>query len=121
MNDPRPGDITLFIGDTPHRLRLTLGALAEMEEALEADGLPALISRLTTPKTGDLLTVISILTKAGGMPVPVEILRVKEISLAEAITAITRLFRQATGTPETGAPGKPPAASGGTGAPPGSA
>ena len=60
---------TLFeAGGQTYTLRLTLGALAEIEEALAVDGLKALAERLATLKSGELIVVLGALMRAGGSP-----------------------------------------------------
>ncbi|WP_375285284.1 GTA-gp10 family protein [Marinicauda pacifica] len=51
-------------------LRLTLGALAEIETALALDGLKALPARLTEPGAGDLIVILTALMRAGGASEP---------------------------------------------------
>ncbi len=45
MSNPYAGEVTLVIDGQPHVLRLTLGALAELETALGEDTLLALVER----------------------------------------------------------------------------
>lgn len=45
MANPWRGDVTLVVDGTPHVLRLTLGALAELEEWLDEKSLVALVER----------------------------------------------------------------------------
>lgn len=95
-NDMR-GDLTLEIAGKPQRLRLTLGALAEIEEALEADGLLDLTARLAKPKLSDFLVILSIMSGAAGHPVAVETLKRSDINLGEAIRVVTTAFQEALG------------------------
>ena len=44
----------------------TLGALAEIESALEVDGLSALVERMKTLSARDLLKVLAALLRGGG-------------------------------------------------------
>ena len=48
------------------RLCLTLGALAELETAFEADGVEALAARLARPSARDLVVVLEALLRGGG-------------------------------------------------------
>ncbi len=45
MANPYAGEVSLELNGTPHVLKLTLGALAELETWLRADSLPALVER----------------------------------------------------------------------------
>ncbi|WP_195822531.1 gene transfer agent family protein [Roseobacter sp. MH60115] len=45
MANPWRGDVALVIDGQSHVMRLTLGALAELEAALEADSLMAMVER----------------------------------------------------------------------------
>lgn len=45
MANPWSGEVTLVLDGTAHRMKLTLGALAELEAALEADSLIGLVER----------------------------------------------------------------------------
>ncbi|NYS23965.1 gene transfer agent family protein [Rhodobacteraceae bacterium 2376] len=45
MANPHAGEVALWIDDRRHVLKLTLGALAELEAALQADSLMALVER----------------------------------------------------------------------------
>ena len=46
MANPMRGEVSLMLDGQPHVARLTLGALAELESQLEADGLTGLVARL---------------------------------------------------------------------------
>lgn len=60
----------LVAGGERYPLRLTLGALAEIETALQLDGLKALPSRLADPAAGDLIVILTALMRAGGASGP---------------------------------------------------
>lgn len=45
MANPLAGEVALTIDGAPHRLKLTLGALAELESTLESGGLVDLVAR----------------------------------------------------------------------------
>lgn len=61
MANPRRGEIALTIDGVPRRLRLTLGALAELEADLGADSLIDLAERFETGKVTavDLLALLA--------------------------------------------------------------
>jgi len=45
MANPYAGEVALVLDGTRHRLKLTLGALAELEARLEAESLTVLVAR----------------------------------------------------------------------------
>ena len=62
------GDVALVVDGQRHVMRLTLGALAELEEALEADSLVALIERFETGafRARDVLALLLAGLRGGG-------------------------------------------------------
>ncbi|KNG92764.1 gene transfer agent family protein [Pseudaestuariivita atlantica] len=62
------GDVALEIDGQRHVMRLTLGALAELEDALEADSLVALIERFETGafRARDVLALLLAGLRGGG-------------------------------------------------------
>lgn len=46
--NPYAGEVALILDGERHVLKLTLGALAELEASLEADSLPAMVARFET-------------------------------------------------------------------------
>lgn len=48
VGNPYAGEVGLTLDGTRHLLRLSLGALAELEASLEADSLVALVARFET-------------------------------------------------------------------------
>ena len=60
------GETSLSIDGQERRLCLTLGALAELESALDAPGLSALAERLQHFSAQDLLIVLGALLRGGG-------------------------------------------------------
>lgn len=68
MVNPYAGEVALVIDGTRHVLRLSLGALAELEATLEADSLLALIARFEGGQfsTRDLLALITAGLRGGG-------------------------------------------------------
>ncbi|MGV6800757.1 MAG: gene transfer agent family protein [bacterium] len=105
MTKTERGDVSLDIDGQTLNLRLTLGALAEIEEALRVDDLTSLVQRLSNPSTNDILVIVSILARAGGTPLPLDLLRNKKINLKQVLSAITASFKTALGGEE--AAGKP--------------
>ncbi len=68
MANPWAGEVALVIDDKRHVLKLTLGALAELEAGLEADTLVALVERFETSafSTRDVLALIVAGLRGGG-------------------------------------------------------
>jgi len=68
MANPWTGEVRLRIGGVDYDLKLTLGALAELEATLDADGLVALVERFETGRFGsrDVLALIVAGLRGGG-------------------------------------------------------
>ncbi|MEE3101500.1 MAG: gene transfer agent family protein [Pseudomonadota bacterium] len=65
------GEAELIVDGVPRVLRLTLGGLAELETALGADGLAALVERFETGgyRAGDLIALLAAGLRGGGFAV----------------------------------------------------
>jgi len=81
MANPHAGEVALWLDGRRHVLRLTLGALAELEAALEADSLVALVERFETGRfsSRDVLALIVAGLRGGGWDGTAEELRSVEI------------------------------------------
>ncbi|PZX46229.1 tail tube GTA-gp10-like protein [Roseinatronobacter thiooxidans] len=68
MGNPYAGEVTLLIDGQPHTLRLTLGALAELEAAMGEDTLLALVERFEQGRfsSRDVLALIVAGLRGGG-------------------------------------------------------
>ncbi len=68
MTNPYAGEVTLEIDGVPHRLRLTLGALAELEAALGEETLLDLVARFEEGRfsSRDVLALIVAGLRGGG-------------------------------------------------------
>lgn len=68
MANPWRGEVTLVIDGAPHVLRLTLGALAELEAGLKADTLVDLVTRFEGGgcSSRDVLALIVAGLRGGG-------------------------------------------------------
>jgi len=66
--NPFAGEVALQLDGQEHRCKLTLGALAELETALKADSLIALISRFESEafSAADIFQVIHAGLRGGG-------------------------------------------------------
>ena len=68
MPNKRRGEVALQLGDTRYTLCLTLGALAELEDAFGVQDLMALAERFGTGRLSsrDLLTLLAVALRGGG-------------------------------------------------------
>ena len=68
MVNPYRGEVALTLDGQPHVLRLTLGALVELEQELESDSLVALIERFERGdfKMRDLIALLTAGLRGGG-------------------------------------------------------
>jgi hypothetical protein len=68
MENPWAGEVSLVIDGTPRVLKLTLGALAELEAAMGTDTLVALAERFETGRfsTRDVLSLVVAGLRGGG-------------------------------------------------------
>ncbi len=91
MTHPR-GDVCLRINGEERLLRLTLGALAEIEEALGGGDIKALAARLKTPRASDIILILNALLAGGGARLGLEALKASDIDLGAAARAIAQAF-----------------------------
>ncbi|WP_204114645.1 gene transfer agent family protein [Shimia biformata] len=68
MANPHRGEVALVIDGQRHVMKLTLGALAELEAGLDSDSLVALITRFEEGRIGsrDVLALIVAGLRGGG-------------------------------------------------------
>ena len=85
------GEVEAVLAGRPHRLCLTLGALAELETAFAADGWEDLAGRLCGLSAKDLTTVLAALLRGGGEE-PGDL---SGVALDEAARAIAAAFTAA--------------------------
>ncbi len=67
-HNPHAGEVVLVLDGQPHRLRLTLGALAELEAALAEDSVLAMVERFEQGRfsSRDVLALIVAGLRGGG-------------------------------------------------------
>lgn len=94
MNRAR-GEVALEIAGKKHTLCLTLGALAEIESALGAEGFAALEARLSAVRARDLLAILAALLRGGGHPYTDEETAALKVDVAAATRAIAQAFAAA--------------------------
>lgn len=98
------GEVEVVVDGTPRLAKLTLGALAELEESLGADGLVALVARLEggTVRSRDVLAVLVAGLRGGGWRVTGPELVAADIEGGPlgAARAAARLLARAFAVPE---------------------
>jgi len=94
MVNPHRGEVELILNGDPYVLRLTLGALAELEEDLEAKDLFSLIQRFESQSfcTRDLMALLLAGLRGGGADLSARDLAHAEI--AGGAIAATRVAAQ---------------------------
>lgn len=92
MSQHRPGDADIVINGERKILRLTLGALAELEETLGEGDFATLARRFENPRVGDLLVILQALLQGGGALVSLDALKASDLDLAGAAQAIAKAF-----------------------------
>jgi len=104
MANPWSGEVALVIDGERRVMKLTLGALAELEAALGADSLVALVERFEGGRfrTADVLKLLMAGLHGGGHPTTAEALMRAEIAggPGAAARAAADLLALAFGLPE---------------------
>ncbi|MFZ1991860.1 MAG: GTA-gp10 family protein [Alphaproteobacteria bacterium] len=95
MTNQMRGDVDLRIEGELYRLRLTLGALAEIEYGLGLGSLLELTERLRAPTVADLAIILAALLRGGGHDMANEALLTRQIDLSSAAQAIAAAFAAA--------------------------
>jgi Phage tail tube protein, GTA-gp10 len=86
------GEAELSAGERVFRLRLTLGALAEIEDGLSLSDFSEVEARLKKLRANDLAIVAAALIRGGGTDItPLEALRLP-VGLPELVRAVTDAF-----------------------------
>jgi hypothetical protein len=114
MANPYRGDVSFEYEGEMHALRLTLGALAHLEDALGADGLQTLGRRLGEGRMSarDICMVLSAGFMGSGKPVPAEVLGISihASELERAAVAAATLLAVTFGEGKASRPSPPQAA-----------
>jgi len=107
MANPYAGEVALVIDGERRALKLTLGALAELETALGADSLVALVERFEAGRfsTRDVLALVLAGLRGGGWRGGAEALLTAEIEGGPVAAArvAAQLLARAFALPEGGA------------------
>lgn len=104
MTHPR-GDVSININGEVKTLRLTLGALADIEEKLGQGELSTLQARLKSPRVSDIILVLHALLAGGGAALTLEALKASDLDLSEAMRAIAAAFESLGGDEPPGKSG----------------
>lgn len=111
MAHPR-GDIPIVINGEEKTLRLTLGALADIEAAFGGDA-EAMKARLQRPRVSDIILILHALLGGGGAAMTLEALKASDINLTDAAKAVAKAFESlGEGEAQQISLGKSPSAAG---------
>ena len=106
MANPWAGEVAVVLDGTPHMARLTLGALAELEEALQAGSLLDLVERFEAGRfsTRDVLALLVAGLRGGGWDGGAADLRTVEVEggAIEAARIAAELLARAFSVPQAG-------------------
>lgn len=89
------GEVLLTIDGRARRLCVTLGALAELEAALDAGSMGELGERLAAMTAGDLILVLAALTAGGGEAMSAAEIAAARIDAKDAASAVAQAFQAA--------------------------
>jgi len=89
------GEVLLLIDGRPRRLCVTLGALAELEAAIDVASLNELAERLAHLTPSDLIVVLAALSAGGGEALSTAELSAARIEPRDAARAVAGAFRAA--------------------------
>jgi hypothetical protein len=92
MTNPLRGETSFLAAGEKFVMRLTLGALAEIEAAFNVASLSDLATRLKSFATGDIATVAAALLRAGGHDVTANDVLKLPVDLATIVQAIADVF-----------------------------
>lgn len=99
MTNTTRGEVRRRLGGAERTLCLTLGALAEMEAALEVEGLTALVERMRRLSAGDLTKVLAALLRGGGEGALADRIGEAAVDVREAAEAVAAAFAAAAPRP----------------------
>lgn len=92
MSPYRPGDASVRVNGEAVTLRLTLGALAELEDRLGGGDFSELTRRLEKTGVGNLLILLEALSAGGGRRLSARELETADVDLGEAAGAVAKAF-----------------------------
>ncbi len=86
------GETAICVDGQNHNLCLTLGALAEIEDALGGGSFEKLQERLKSPSISDVLIILHALLRGGGSAITLELLKASDVDVHKATKAIAKAF-----------------------------
>ena len=95
MSNKTRGDSELVAVNQHYTMRLTLGALAEIEDALGVSSLGEIATRLRTLATSDIAAVASALLRGGGHNISASDVLALDCDLGSIVRAIAGAFEAA--------------------------
>lgn len=90
------GEVVATLAGEARRLCLTLGALAEIETALDCDGLAGLAERMRALSARDIAVVLAALLRGGGEQELANGLGAAAVDPRDAAEAVAKTFAAAT-------------------------
>ena len=110
--NPQRGEVAIRVDGREHVMRLTLGALAELENRLQANSLLGLAEKFETGgvATAELIVLLAGGIRGGGGTVTEDELAVAEIeggavgAMKAGLLLLSRTFQPEIGQPEIGQP-----------------
>ena len=91
------GEVALLVDGAAHSLCLTLGALAEIEQALGCRKISELDARMRVLSAADLVIVLRALLRGGGSGAVADDLTERAVSPGAAARAVAEAFRLGLG------------------------
>ncbi len=92
MINSKRGESQICINGENHKLCLTLGALAQLEDTLGQGDLSKLQERLKNPKVSDIVLILHALLGGGGSRLTLEALKASDVDLGMVAKAISDSF-----------------------------
>jgi hypothetical protein len=114
MPNPHRGDSELVAGNNRYTMRLTLGALAEIEDALGLSSLGDIATRLKSLATSDIAAVASALLHGGGHTISATDVLAFDCDLGTIVRAIAGAFTAAGLSSDSGSLSSPVYGGGGS-------
>lgn len=93
--NPVRGDVEIVLSGRARRLRLTFGALAEIEGVLGAQGLAEMGARIRVMTSQELVQVLAALLRGGGEDISTEEVERAQVHLGDVAKAVAAIFQRA--------------------------
>lgn len=102
------GDTTVKLAGREIKLRLTLGAMAEIEDALGVPSINEALARVTNSNARAMMAMLSAMARAGGTPLGADEIAALDISeVAAALTGAINTIAPAEGAASADGEKKP--------------